>query len=213
MWVLLISSIVLFLFGCNLNNHRNEIVSSLNYIHDIQPFTSDSLVNVVIEIPAGTNQKWEVSKQSGKIEWEKVSTDSFRVVNYLPYPANYGFVPQTLLHNKSGGDGDPVDVFILGSAIHRSTICKVRIVGIIYMVDNDEQDAKLLAVGADDELFSDVNSYEMLSNNYVGVVEIIKLWLSNYKGVNSVKVDSVGDEKNAISFLRTSHMDYNFNNK
>lgn len=211
--VLIIGSIVLFLFGCNVNNHRNENVSTLQYIHDLAPFTTDSLVNVVIEIPAGTNQKWEVNKQTGIIEWEKVTVDSFRVVDYLPYPANYGFVPQTLLPTEKGGDGDPLDVFVLGSGVARSTICKARIIGIIYMLDDNEQDTKLLAVNADDITFSDIRSFEMLSTKYPGVVDIIKIWLSNYKGVNRVKIDSVGDENNAISFLRTSHIDYNINKK
>jgi inorganic pyrophosphatase len=107
----------ILLYACdNSGRVENTVIIAPNYLHDIAPFTSDSLVNVVIEIPAGTNQKWELNKATGQIEWEQVSPDSFRVIiDYLPYPANYGFVPQTLLPETSGGDGDPVDVFVLGS--------------------------------------------------------------------------------------------------
>ncbi len=184
-----------------------EANNPINLLHDISAFTSDSLVNVVIEIPAGTNQKWEVSKTSGQIEWEQVTPDSSRVIDYLPYPANYGFVPQTLLTEASGGDGDPVDVFVLGSSIDREKIVKVRIFGIIHMLDDNESDSKLLAVNIDGPGF-DVNSNDMLNNNYPGVTDIIKLWLIHYKGPNKVKILSVNDETDAVQYLKAAHFDY-----
>jgi inorganic pyrophosphatase len=203
----LFSSLLLLFLLCACNSaHREENTArhATNFLHDIAPFTSDSLVNVVIEIPAGTNQKWEVNKATGQIEWEQVTPDSFRVIDYLPYPANYGFVPQTLLSESAGGDGDPVDVFVLGSAMAREAIVKARIVGIIHMLDNDESDPKLLAVSTDEHGF-DVNSYEMLITRYPGAVEIIKLWLTNYKGAGIVKILSVNGEKEALHFLNNAH--------
>lgn len=189
---------------------EKKVNNSVNLLHDIAPFTSDSLVNVVIEIPAGTNQKWEVDKISGKIAWEQVTPDSLRVVKYLPYPANYGFVPQTLLTDASGGDGDPVDVFVLGASINRESVTKVKIVGIINMLDDEKLDSKLLAVNVSESIFN-VHTFEMLLNKYPGAVDIIKLWLLNYKGIGRVEIISVGDEKDAIQFLRTTHIAYNKN--
>ena len=200
--------VLILLHACgNSDRDENTVINAHNYLHDIAPFTSDSLVNVVIEIPAGTNQKWEVNKETGQIEWEQVTPDSFRVIDYLPYPANYGFVPQTLLPEASGGDGDPVDVFVLGSSIAREKIVKVRIVGIIHMLDDNEYDSKLLAVNTDEPGF-DVNSFEMLNNNYPGVIDIIKLWLLHYKGPGSVEILSVNDEKDAVRYLKTAYNDY-----
>ena len=196
--------LVILLNSCN---NSGRIENTVDFLHDITPFTPDSLVNVVIEIPAGTNQKWEVDKKTGQINWEQAITDSFRVIDYLPYPANYGFVPQTLLAEGAGGDGDPVDVFVLGSAMAREEIVKVRIVGIIHMLDNDESDSKLLAVSTDEHGF-DLNSYKMLINKYPGAVEIIKLWLLNYKGAGIVKMLSVNDEKDAFRYLNAAHIDY-----
>ncbi|MBX2927423.1 MAG: inorganic diphosphatase [Saprospiraceae bacterium] len=123
MKVLVTVCVVILFCSCG-NTGRINItaINKPNYLHDISTFTPDSLVNVVIEIPAGTNQKWEVNKVSGQIEWEQIAPDSFRVIDYLAYPANYGFVPQTLLSEASGGDGDPLDVFVLGPAISRGTI-------------------------------------------------------------------------------------------
>lgn len=185
----------------------NEGSSKIHYLHDIAAFTEDSLVNVVIEIPAGTNQKWEVNKANGQIEWEYVSSDSFRMIDYLPYPANYGFIPQTLLSEGSGGDGDPIDVFVLGPSIDRGTIIGVKIVGIINMLDDGESDSKLLAVNIDKTgLIAD--SYDLLNRNYPGVIDIIKLWLLNYKGDYKINILSVNDEAAALRYLRTAHFEY-----
>lgn len=183
------------------------VQNKINFLHDIAPFTPDSLVNVVIEIPAGTRQKWEVNKVTGQIEWEQVSPDSFRVIKYLPYPANYGFVPQTLLAEPTGGDGDPVDVFVLGSSINRAEIIEARIVGIIHMLDDNESDSKLLAVNTDEPEFN-VHSLQELNKKYPGIVDVIQLWLQHYKGVGRVEMLSVDDEKNALHYLQTAINDY-----
>lgn len=185
---------------------ENNVVTQ-NLLHDIAPFTNDSLVNVVIEIPAGTSQKWEVNKITGQIEWEQVTADSLRVVDYLPYPANYGFIPQTLLPETSGGDGDPVDVFVLGQSLERETIAKVKIVGMINMLDNNESDAKLLAVNVNEPGF-DVDTFDMLIGEYPGVVEIIEIWLLHYKGPGIVEILEVSNEKDAFGYVKSAHHDY-----
>lgn len=205
----LITVCFLFLvFACgNSGKVEMPVINRINYLHDISPFTDDSLVNVVIEIPAGTNEKWEVNKVTGQIEWEQVAADSFRVINYLPYPANYGFVPRTLVPGISGGDNDPLDVFVLGSSIDREEIVKVMVVGMIQMLDDNELDSKLLAVNAEGLEF-EVSTLEKLEEIYPGVIDIIKLWLLNYKGHGEVQILSVNDEKDAIRFLATAYEDY-----
>ncbi len=205
-WLALLVPILLHACG---NPHKPEqsVVETADYLHDIATFTADSLVNVVIEIPAGTNQKWEVNKETGRIEWEQVNPDSSRVIDYLAYPANYGFVPQTYMPKTTGGDGDPVDVFVLGPAIARETFVSVRILGIIHMLDDDESDPKLLAVDVNNPVFN-VNALEMLVEKYPGTVDIIKLWLLNYKGTNRIEILSVQDEKHATWYLKKAHNEY-----
>lgn len=200
--------LLILLCACgNTGRVENTVDNFCNFLHDIPAFTPDSLVNVVIEIPAGTNQKWEVNKATGQIEWEQITPDSFRVINYLPYPANYGFVPQTLLPKASGGDGDPMDVFVLGPAITREKIVKVRIVGIIHMLDENESDPKLLAVNTTEPGF-DVNSYEALNKNYPGTIDIIKLWLIHYKGYGKIEIVSIDDETEAVYLLKKANNNY-----
>jgi inorganic pyrophosphatase len=205
-WLTILVLILLHACG-NPDKPEQPAFEPTGFLHDIAAFTSDSFVNVVIEIPAGTNEKWEVNKKTGQIEWEQVNPDSLRIIDYLAYPANYGFVPQTLLTEITGGDGDPVDVFVLGPSIARETIISVRIVGIIHMLDDNESDSKLLAVESKNPVF-DVNSFEMLEKNYPGVVDIIKLWLLNYKGQDRIEILSVQDEKHAIRYLKEAHNEY-----
>ena len=205
---LLMACVFLLLCACGSpDKQENTDSETLNLLHQLEPFTADSLVNVVIEIPAGSNQKWEVNKKTGIIEWEQITPDSFRVINYLPYPANYGFVPQTLLDEATGGDGDAADIFVLGPSLQRETTSQVRIIAIIHMLDDDEMDSKLLAVDVNEPGFN-IHSYKMLMEEYPGVVDILKLWLLNYKGTGGVEILSVNDERDALDFLKTAHTDY-----
>lgn len=161
-------------------------------------------MQVVIEIPAGTNEKWEVNKTTGQIEWEVLKNGEKRMIRYLSYPANYGFVPQTVVDKSTGGDDDPADVFVLGPALARGSIVAVKLIGMINMLDNNEADPKLLAVRADDTLLN-INSHQELMDKYSGINEIIKLWLAHYKGTNRVEIVSEDDEKAALSYVIEAH--------
>lgn len=204
--------VLILLNACN-NSGREENTTnnSTNFLKDISAFTSDSLINVVIEIPAGTNQKWEVNKATGQIEWEQITPDSFRVINYLPYPANYGFVPQTLLPQASGGDGDPVDVFVLGERIERGNVVPCKIIGFIEMTDNGEYDSKLIAIPVQSH-WKKIKTLNELNQHYPGVMDILRTWLLNYKGTRKVRILSENDEKHALNSI---HEGYNafINNK
>ena len=69
---------------------------SCNLITDFIPLYEDGDVNVVVEIPTGTLEKWEVNKSTGRIELEFIDNKP-RIVNYLTYPGNYGMIPRSLL--------------------------------------------------------------------------------------------------------------------
>jgi len=50
---------------------KTKIVGIKNFLHEIETFNSDNSINVVVEIPAGSNEKWEISKIDGSLRWEK----------------------------------------------------------------------------------------------------------------------------------------------
>jgi inorganic pyrophosphatase len=127
-------------------------------------------VNVVVEVPAGSTQKWEVDKSDGSLRWEFENGEP-RVVRYLGYPGNYGMIPRTLLPKERGGDGDPLDVLVLGSALPRGAVVKARLVGVLKLFDGGERDDKLIAVSAKGT-FSEVRDLGSLRASFEGITEI-----------------------------------------
>lgn len=157
------------------NEHR--LTFDRHLIDDV-PYHTNAYI-AVIEIPAGDVAKWEVDPAHGYLEWE-LSGDGRREVQYLPYPSNYGFIPQTLLSGALGGDNDPIDVLVLGPRVPRGAIQRVRILGGIRMLDNSEVDDKLIAAPFSGP-FSEVQTFQDLREYKPGALEIIRLWFENYK--------------------------------
>lgn len=174
--------------------------------------TADNMVNAIIEIPTGTSAKWELSKENDKqIIWEQKNGVP-RIVNYLGYPGNYGSIPQTSLPKEFGGDGDPLDVIVLGQAVPRGEVVPVRIVGVMKMLDGGEQDDKLVGVLTNDSPFKEISSLKELASTYPGVTEIVGLWFENYKGPNGGMVlQGWGDEIEARKILNAAKQYYSAN--
>jgi inorganic pyrophosphatase len=177
---------------------RFTVGGDKHLIRDYSPRTKNGLVQAVVEIPAGTNEKWEVDKTDGKLKWE-IKDGKPRIVAYLPYPMNYGMVPRTVLAKDSGGDGDPLDVLVLGPAVPRGSVLEVKVVGVLKLLDRGEQDDKLLAVVAGSPL-ENVSGLAELKEKYPGVLEIIQNWFSYYKP-NVMTFQRFGDEKEASQVL------------
>ncbi len=87
-------------------------------------------INAVIEIPYGSNIKYEIDKASGALCVDRV------LYGAMFYPANYGFVPNTL-----ADDGDPADVLVAAGSV-----IPCRLIGVLMMEDENGMDEKLLAV-------------------------------------------------------------------
>ena len=153
-----------------------------HYVDDFPARTPGGDVNVVVEIPAGTDAKWEVTKPEGELRWQ-FKNGVPRVVQYLGYPGNYGMIPRTILPKSAGGDGDPLDVLVLGPAVARGSVIPVRVIGVLELLDSDERDDKLLAVALDTPL-GDVTSLAELNARFPGVATIVQTWFENYKGVD-----------------------------
>lgn len=90
-------------------------------------------------------------------------------------------VPRTLLPESDGGDGDPLDVIILGPAVPRGSVVEVRPVAVLDLLDQGERDDKILAVPVSGPL-SDVIDLKSLNRMYPGATEAVQIWFANYKG-------------------------------
>ena len=85
------------------------------------------------------SEKWKVKKDGSKII-QQIEGNKTRVIDYLAYPFNYGFIPQTIMPVEEGGDGDPLDIIIIGSNVERGSVLKVKVIGAIIAMDNNEID-------------------------------------------------------------------------
>ncbi len=194
---------ILIFFFTFQNYSYSETIS----IKNVLPFNLDNTVNAFIEIPAGTIEKWEMSPD-GKTFMQELEKNGPRKIDYLPYPINYGFIPQTLLSKSVGGDGDALDIVVIGPQIKRGSIVKVKVIGMIEMVDKGELDTKILSVLIKDELnISKVNSLKDLKKNYIGVLEIILIWFENYKQI-SLKTKNILGKQRSLEEIRLRHNDF-----
>lgn len=93
-------------------------------------------VRAFIEIPKGSNVKYELDEKTGVIKVDRILYTS------MAYPYNYGFVPGTL-----GEDGDPLDIMVISNASFNSgTTVMVRPIGVLLMKDEEGIDTKVMAV-------------------------------------------------------------------
>lgn len=113
----------------------------MNIWHDIaeERIKKDDFVSV-IEIQKGGKNKYELDKETGMLKLDRV------LYTATHYPANYGFIPRTY-----AGDGDPLDVLVLCQEdILSMTLVETYPIGVINMIDGDEEDEKIIAVAKTD---------------------------------------------------------------
>lgn len=109
----------------------------------------NDVVEALIEIPMGSQNKYEVDKDSGRIKLDRVL--------YAPifYPAEYGYIENTL-----AGDGDPIDILVFTSyPTFPGCLINARIIGMLDMIDGGKPDVKLIAVCQDDPRYGHVKSF------------------------------------------------------
>ncbi len=197
-FVFFIFSIISTSFADNADDKNH-----LNLIKDINLFNDDGTINVVIEINAGSNEKWEVSDNGDEII-HTLKNNKKRMINYLPYPYNYGFVPQTVVPIDGGGDGDPLDIIVIGPSIKRGSIVKVKPIATMIMKDVNELDPKIVAISLNNLDLSHVNSLDDLKKDFIGLFEIVKIWTINYKGT-ALKLEKILGKKTTQKYIEKYH--------
>jgi inorganic pyrophosphatase len=127
----------------------------MNLLHDIPAGTRD-VMNVIVEIPKFSKNKYEIDKETGIIALDRVMHSS------QDYPFDYGFVPQTLC-----GDGDALDVVLVTTyPLMPGILVKARPVAIMEMIDGGEEDNKVVAVPVDDPRMNDIKDIADLNSHF-----------------------------------------------
>lgn len=170
-------------------------------MYSLSSFTEDGQLRAVIEIPAGTNSKVEYDSQTHDFKIDQINRKD-RVISYLSYPGNYGFIPSTLSNPTLGGDGDALDILVLSSSVPSGTVLDVIPVGVLKLIDNEEEDYKIIAIPAQKELQTiQTATFTQLQSQYKGVLEIIELWFLNYNPKDPARVLGWGNEKEALEMI------------
>lgn len=150
----------------------------MNLLHDITPGSAGEM-NVIIEIPKGSKNKYEIDKETGIIALDRVMHSA------QDYPFDYGFVPQTLWE-----DGDALDVVLLTTyPLMPGILVRARPVAILPMVDGGDSDAKILAVPCDDPRFKEI--VDLADVNKHTLKEIAHFFLT-YKQIQNKEVSLGG---------------------
>ena len=156
----------------------------------------------LIEVPAGTTAKWEVNHKTGHLEWE-FKNGKPRHVKFLGYPGNYGFIPQSILDKRDGGDGDPLDIIVLGPAVQRGTVQQVRILGGIKLLDKGSTDDKIIAIPVTGP-FGKIDSLGEMMMKFPGAIQIVRYWFEGYKG-SKIQFMGYMTRKKAEALIEKSH--------
>lgn len=186
--LLLISLLFLALLSCRQQSSPNPTEV---------PAIQGEYLQAVIEIPAGTNHKIEYDYASGKFVNDQLDGKD-RVINFLPYPGNYGFIPSTLMDKERGGDGDALDILVIGESVPTGTVMDVIPIGALMLRDRDEIDTKLIAIPADPaQQVIQAKDFMGFALNYDAARRIIEDWFQNYKGAEGVEILRWEDERYA----------------
>jgi len=127
-------------------------------------------LNALIEIPYGSSIKYEIDKDSGAVVVDRV------LYSAMFYPANYGFIPNTL-----ADDGDPADILVLNDyPLQAGSVIKCRLIGVLIMEDEAGMDEKLLAVPTSkiDPRYDNIKSIDDLPQ---ATLDKVKNFFETYK--------------------------------
>ncbi|RPD45135.1 MULTISPECIES: inorganic diphosphatase [Chitinophagaceae] len=151
------------------------------------------IVTALIEISQGSRTKYEIDKETGLLKLDRVIYSSFH------YPANYGFIPQTL-----GLDGDPLDIMIMCSqSIQPLCLVEAKVIGNMQMIDNGEEDDKIIAVALHDPSVNHINSIDELPRHFFNE---LKHFFEEYKVLENkeVRIDNFLSREEAYEVVNSA---------
>ena len=170
----------------------------MNIWHDIEEeriYPTDFVS--VIEIPKGSNMKYELDKKTGLLSLDRV------LFTATYYPLNYGFISRTY-----GDDNDPLDVLLLCSQpIQPMTIVRSYPIGVMYMDDGGKGDEKIIAIPYSEPTYMGYTDVKELPKH---IFEELKHFFSVYKQLESKKTDvkEIGGPIEAVAVIEKAMENY-----
>ncbi len=142
--------------------------------------------NVIIEIPRGSSNKYELDKETGLIKLDRVLYSS------MYYPLDYGFLPQTHWY-----DGDPLDALVLTThALLPGVLVEVKPIGVLRLIDNGDKDEKIISIATGDPRMSKYKDIDDLGEHFQKEISHFYEVYKDLEG-KKVKVVSWGNAQEA----------------
>ena len=155
-------------------------------------------IHVVIEIPRGSRNKYEIDHDTGRIMLDR------RLFTAMTYPADYGFIPDRL-----GGDGDPLDALVLlEDPVYPGVWVQARPVGVLYMVDEAGEDAKLICVPSGEPRWENIDDIGQMQPQLMAEIQH---FFEVYKALEPGKYSSTqgrGNREAAWREIETARANY-----
>ena len=174
---------------------------SIDY-SELNSFDPNNHLQAVIEIPVGTNDKIEYNPTKNKFEQDTLNGQP-RVIQFLGYPVNYGFIPSTKMNQNKQGDGDPLDVLVLGKPLKTGQILSVKPIALLQMKDNGELDHKVLGIPIDKKFQTlNIRNFKDFSKNHPKIREMIGEWFQHYDKTAQIEILGWTDENMALKEIK-----------
>lgn len=170
------------------------MISTKHPWHSISPGKdAPAIVRSCIEIPQGSNGKYELDKESGLLKLDRVLFSS------VHYPANYGFIPQTYCDDR-----DPLDILVICSIeVYPMCIVDAKVIGAMEMIDENEIDTKIISVALNDMSVNYINELSQLPPHKL--IEL-RRFFEDYKKLEhkNVTVEEFLDRQRAYQIINES---------
>jgi inorganic pyrophosphatase len=169
----------------------------MNILHDL-PAGTPQEVNIFIEIPKGSKNKYELDKDTGLITLDRVFYSAYA------YPMDYGMVPQTHWH-----DGDPLDALVINTVepYFPGVVVPARPIAVVRMVDDGEKDEKLICVPVDDPRLAEFKDKDDIAPH---VLKELIDFFENYKKLQgkTVKIEGIDGRAEAEAAIEEGQQLY-----
>jgi inorganic pyrophosphatase len=162
-----------------LNLGFHYICTPKNEISNTMTAAKQKSFDVLIEIPKGSRNKYEYDFELKKIRYDRM------IFSSMMYPADYGFIPETLAL-----DGDPLDVLVLVTEpTFPGCVMEVKPIGVFHMADEKGPDEKIICVPVSDPVWNKLNDLSDVNSH---LLKEIEHFFQVYKDLEQKKVDVEG---------------------
>lgn len=167
-------------------------------------YSKSGQLQAVIAVPAGSGHEMEYDQESRSFV-PRLQAGSARVVDFLPYPGNFGFIPSTFVEAGDTGEGHALEVLVIAESVPTGTVMEVTPVAALVLDQAGQIDHKIIAVPAKpSEQIITATDYASFTQEYPAAKDIIQKWFVHHNPQQEARFMSWKDEKFAEEQINRS---------